>query len=38
MFKRFSAQEQSEVWNIQVSDQVTAPPMRKLIARGHGVM
>jgi thiamine pyrophosphate-dependent acetolactate synthase large subunit-like protein len=38
LFERFSAQEQSEVWNVQVSDQVTAPPMRKLIARGHGVM
>ena len=38
LFDAFAAQDQSEVWNIQISDRVTAPTMRKTIARGHGVM
>ena len=38
LFAAFEAQGESEVWNIQISDQVTAPSMRKIIARGHGVM
>lgn len=38
LFQSFAAQDQSEVWNIQISDQVTAPTMRKTIQRGHGVM
>ncbi len=37
-FAAFAAQDIAEVWNIQVSDQVTAPTMRSLLARGHGVM
>ncbi len=38
LFAEFSAQGESEIWNIQISDQVTAPSMRKTMARGHGVM
>ena len=38
LFESFSAQGHSEIWNIQISDQVTAPSMRKTIAKGHGVM
>lgn len=38
LFAAFERQPLAEVWNIQISDQVTAPTMRKLIARGHGVL
>ena len=38
LFAAFDGQADSEVWNVQISDQVTAPSMRKIIARGHGVM
>ena len=38
LFDAFAAQGDTEVWNIQISDQVTAPSMRKTIAKGHGVM
>jgi thiamine pyrophosphate-dependent acetolactate synthase large subunit-like protein len=38
LFAGFARQDETEVWNIQISDQVTAPSMRKTIARGHGVM
>ena len=38
LFEEFSAQGESAIWNIQISDQVTAPSMRKTIAQGHGVM
>jgi thiamine pyrophosphate-dependent acetolactate synthase large subunit-like protein len=38
LFAEFEHQGDAEVWNIQISDQVTAPSMRKTIARGHGVM
>ncbi|MEO0671068.1 MAG: thiamine pyrophosphate-binding protein [Pseudomonadota bacterium] len=38
LFEAFAAQDTSEVWNIQISDRVTAPTMRKAIARGHGNM
>jgi thiamine pyrophosphate-dependent acetolactate synthase large subunit-like protein len=37
-FRDFEQQPLAEVWNIQISDQVTAPVMRKLITRGHGVL
>jgi len=37
-FAEFEQQGLSEVWNIQISDQVTAPTMRRTVARGHGVM
>ena len=38
LFAAFERQPASEVWNIQISDQVAAPSMRKTITRGHGVM
>lgn len=38
LFADFERQGETEIWNIQISDQVTAPSMRKTIARGHGVM
>ena len=38
LFAGFVGQGDAEVWNIQISDQVTAPSMRKTIAKGHGVM
>ncbi len=38
LFPEFAAQPRSEVWNIQISDRVTAPSIRGLIKRGHGVM
>ena len=38
LFAAFDAQCDAEIWNIQISDQVTAPSMRKIIAGGHGVM
>ncbi len=35
----FHIQElESEMWNIQISDQVTAPVIRQTIKRGHGNM
>ncbi len=38
LFEDFRKQGESEIWNIQISDQVTAPTIRKIISRGHGVM
>jgi thiamine pyrophosphate-dependent acetolactate synthase large subunit-like protein len=38
LFADFAAQGESEVWNIQISDQVTAPVIRQTIKRGHGNM
>ena len=38
LFKDFVAQGESEIWNIQISDQVIAPVMRATVKRGHGVM
>ena len=38
LFKEFTAQGESEIWNIQISDQVIAPVMRQTVKRGHGVM
>jgi acetolactate synthase I/II/III large subunit len=29
---------ESEIWNIQISDKVTAPMIRQVIKRGHGNM
>jgi hypothetical protein len=37
-FADFAAQGDSEIWNIQISDQVTAPIIRQTIKRGHGKM
>jgi thiamine pyrophosphate-dependent acetolactate synthase large subunit-like protein len=38
LFADFAAQGESEMWNIQISDQVTAPVIRQTIKRGHGNM
>jgi thiamine pyrophosphate-dependent acetolactate synthase large subunit-like protein len=38
LFADFTAQGDSEIWNIQISDQVTAPIIRQTIKRGHGNM
>jgi hypothetical protein len=38
LFADFTAQGESEIWNIQITDQVTAPIMRQTVARGHGKM
>ena len=38
LFKAFSAQRETCVWNFQISDQVVAPTMRRNVARGHGKM
>jgi acetolactate synthase-1/2/3 large subunit len=38
LFVDFAAQGESEMWNIQISDKVTAPVIRQTIKRGHGNM
>ena len=38
LFADFAAQGESEIWNIQISDKVTAPAIRQTIKRGHGNM
>src|SRR5438034_269667 len=38
LFADFVAQGESEMWNIQISDKVTAPVIRQTIKRGHGNM
>jgi len=38
LFADFAAQGESEMWNIQISDQVMAPVIRQTIKRGHGNM
>ena len=38
LFANFVAQGESELWNIQISDQVIAPVIRQTIKRGHGNM
>ena len=38
LFADFAAQGESELWNIQISDQVMAPVIRQTIKRGHGNM
>ena len=38
LFADFAAQGEAELWNIQISDQVTAPAIRQTIKRGHGNM
>src|SRR6266446_2668849 len=35
LFADFAAQGESEMWNIQISDKVTAPVIRQTIKRGH---
>ena len=36
LFADFTAQRESEIWNIQISDKITAPVMRQTVKRGHG--
>jgi hypothetical protein len=38
LFADFAAQSDSELWNSQISDQVTAPVMSQTLKRGHGNM
>jgi thiamine pyrophosphate-dependent acetolactate synthase large subunit-like protein len=38
LFADFAAQGETEVWNIQISDKITAPVIRQTIKRGHGNM
>jgi acetolactate synthase I/II/III large subunit len=38
LFADLAAQGESEPWNIQISDQVTASVIRQTIKRGHGNM
>ncbi len=38
LMKDYDAQGTAEIWNIPISDQVTSPGMRRLKAKGHGVM
>jgi hypothetical protein len=38
LFADFCAQGESEIWNIPISDKVTAPAIRQAIKRGHGKM
>jgi acetolactate synthase-1/2/3 large subunit len=38
LFADFAAQGGAEIWNIQISDKVTAPVIRQTIKRGHGNM
>ena len=38
LMQDFDAQGTAEIWNIPISDQVTSPTMRRLKAKGHGVM
>jgi acetolactate synthase I/II/III large subunit len=38
LMRDYDAQETAEIWNVPISDQVTSPTMRRLKAKGHGVM
>jgi acetolactate synthase-1/2/3 large subunit len=38
LMREFDAQGTAEIWNIPISDQVTSPTIRRLKAKGHGVM
>jgi acetolactate synthase I/II/III large subunit len=38
LMREFVAQETAEIWNIPISDRVISPAMRRLKAKGHGVM
>ena len=38
LMQDFDAQGTAEIWNVPISDQVTSPTMRRLKAKGHGVM
>jgi thiamine pyrophosphate-dependent acetolactate synthase large subunit-like protein len=38
LMRDYDAQGTAEIWNVPISDQVTSPTMRRLKAKGHGVM
>jgi acetolactate synthase-1/2/3 large subunit len=38
LMQSHDAQDTAEIWNIPISDQVMSPSMRRLKAKGHGVM
>lgn len=38
LMRDFDAQGTAEIWNVPISDQVISPTMRRLKAKGHGVM
>src|SRR5215468_3643464 len=38
LMRDYDAQGMAEIWNIPISDQVTSPTMRRIKAKGHGVM
>jgi thiamine pyrophosphate-dependent acetolactate synthase large subunit-like protein len=38
LLKGYDGQDVAEIWNIPISDQVTSPTMRRVKAKGHGVM
>ena len=38
LFADFTAQGETEIWNIQISDKIIAPVMRQTVKRGHGNM
>ena len=38
LFADFTAQGETETWNIQISYDVMAPIMRQTVKRGHGKM
>ena len=38
LMRDYDAQGTAEVWNVPISDQVTSPTMRRLKAKGHGVI
>jgi len=38
LMQDFDGQGTAEIWNVPISDQVTSPTIRRLKAKGHGVM
>jgi thiamine pyrophosphate-dependent acetolactate synthase large subunit-like protein len=38
LMRDYDAQGTAEIWNVPISDQVTSPTMRRLKAKGHGVV
>jgi thiamine pyrophosphate-dependent acetolactate synthase large subunit-like protein len=38
LFEAYAAQDQAEIWNVQVSDLVVNPTMNRQVRRGHGKM
>jgi acetolactate synthase-1/2/3 large subunit len=38
LLRGYEAQGPMEIWNIPISDQVMSPSMRRIKAKGHGVV